>query len=140
MTRTTHDMPVRVYYEDTDAGGIVYHPNYMKFAERARTEFLRNLGFLNSQIRDETGVIIVVKRIEAEYLAPARLDDSLIVASRLVSMKNSSFVMEQNILRDEGVIFTMSVVLVCVNADGGRPARIPETVRAAFLNEVDTNA
>ncbi len=134
-----HDHHVRVYYEDTDAGGIVYYPNYLKFAERGRTEYLRALGFLNSQIRDESGIIIVVKRVEAEYLAPARLDDHLTVATRLVSMKNTSFIMEQNILRDGGIIFTMSVVLVCVN-DAGKPARIPETVRNVFLKEVTANA
>lgn len=72
----THDFPVRVYYDDTDAGGVVYHANYLKFCERARTEYLRNLGFENSGIRQETGTIIVVKKIEAEYLKPARLDDS----------------------------------------------------------------
>ena len=134
-----HDLPLRVYYEDTDAGGIVYYPNYLKFAERGRTEYLRNLGFTNSQIRDETGIIIVVKKVEAEYLAPARLDDRLVVSTRLISMKNTSFVMEQNILRDGGIIFTMSVVLVCVN-DAGKPARIPQPVHAAFLNEVSQNA
>lgn len=132
-----HDHHVRVYYEDTDAGGIVYYPNYLKFAERGRTEYLRSLGFENSQIRDESGIIIVVKKVEAEYLSPARLDDRLTVATRLISMKNTSFVMEQNILRDAGVIFTISVVLVCVNSEG-KPSRIPESVRTAFLKEVNS--
>ncbi len=130
-----HDFPVRVYYDDTDAGGIVYHANYLKFAERARTEYLRAMGFENSNIRNQHGVIIVVKSIEAEYLFPARLDDFLTVQTRLLSVKNTSFVMEQKTFRGEDCIFSMTVVLVCVNGDG-RPSKIPDPVKTVFLKEV----
>lgn len=130
----THDFPVRVYYDDTDAGGVVYHANYLKFAERARTEYLRSLGFENTQIRDEHGIIIVVKSLEAEYLSPSRLDDFLIVQTRLLSVKNTSFVMEQKAIRDGICVFSMNIVLVCVN-EAGRPSKIPDTVKNSFLNE-----
>lgn len=133
----THDFHIRVYYEDTDAGGIVYYPNYLKFAERGRTEYLRALGFENSQLRAENGIIIVVKKVEAEYLSPARLDDFLNLQTRILSIKNTSFVMEQVITRGEDTIFQMSVVLVCVN-ESGRPARIPDLVKDVFIREVES--
>lgn len=131
-----HDFPVRVYYDDTDAGGVVYHANYLKFAERARTEYLRAMGFENSKIRDAHGIIIVVKTIEAEYFSPARLDDFLTLQTRLLSVKNTSFVMEQKAIRNEQCIFGMTVVLVCVNEGDGRPSKIPEAVKTSFLKEV----
>ena len=132
----THDFPVRVYYDDTDAGGVVYHANYLKFTERARTEYLRALGFENSKIRDDHGIIIVVKSLEAEYFSPARLDDFLVVQTRVLSVKNTSFVMKQDIYRGEGQIFGMTVILVCVN-DAGRPTKIPEALKLSFLKEVE---
>ncbi len=132
----THDFPVRVYYDDTDAGGIVYHANYLKFAERARTEYMRAMGFENSKIRDDHGIIIVVKNIEAEYFSPARLDDFLGVQSRVLSVKNTSFVMEQKTFRGEDCIFSMNVVLVCVDGNG-RPSKIPDPVKTVFLKEVE---
>ncbi len=127
-----YDFPVRVYYDDTDAGGVVYHANYLKFAERARTEYLRHIGFENTQIRDEHGIIIVVKTLEAEYLSPSRLDDFLIVQTRLLSVKNTSFVMEQKAIRDGTCVFSMNIVLVCVN-EAGRPSKIPDAVKNAFV-------
>jgi len=130
----THDFPVRIYYDDTDAGGVVYHANYMKFCERARTEYLRDMGFENTQILNDHGIIIVVKNIEAEYLAPARLDDLLTIQSRVLSVKNTSFVMEQKAIKREVCIFSMTIVLVCVNADG-RPHKMPDTVKESFLKE-----
>ncbi len=128
----THDFPIRIYYDDTDAGGVVYYANYLKFAERARTEYLRTLGFENSKIRDEFGIIIVVKSVEAEYLSPARLDDFLTIQTRLLSVKNTSFIMEQKAIKNETCIFKMTIVLVCVNEDG-RPSKIPEAVKIAFV-------
>jgi len=127
-----HDFPVRIYYDDTDAGGVVYYANYLKFAERARTEYMRSLGFENSKIRQDFGIIIVVKSVEAEYLSPARLDDFLTIQTRLLSVKNTSFVMEQKAIKNETSIFKMTIVLVCVNEDG-RPSKIPEAVKTAFL-------
>ena len=131
----THDFPVRIYYDDTDAGGVVYHANYIKFGERARSEYLRSVGFENSKMRDEFGIIIVVKSLEAEYLSPARLDDFLIFQTRLLSVKNTSFVMEQKAIKDNVCIFKMTIVLVCVNEDA-KPSKSPETLKEFFLKEV----
>jgi acyl-CoA thioester hydrolase len=129
-----HDFPVRIYYDDTDAGGVVYYANYLKFAERARTEFMRSLGFENSKIRQDFGIIIVVKSVEADYLSPARLDDVLTIQTRLLSLKNTSFVMEQKAIKNEACIFKMTIVLVCVNEEG-RPTKMPDVLKNAFLKE-----
>lgn len=126
-----HDFPVRIYYDDTDAGGVVYHANYLKLCERARTESLRTMGFENTQIRQDHGVIIVVKSLEAEYLSPSKLDDLLTIQSRVLSVKNTSFVMEQKAIRDNACIFSMTIVLVFVNEEG-RPTKIPDDVKVAF--------
>jgi acyl-CoA thioester hydrolase len=132
----THQHTIRMYYEDTDAGGVVYYANYLRFAERARTEYLRSLGFENSEIRDNYGILIVVKSVEAEYLSPARLDDVLVMRSRLVSVKNTSFVMEQKAYRDDVCIFNMTIVLVCVDDGQGKPARIPDNLKTAFQKDM----
>ncbi|MFA7275496.1 MAG: tol-pal system-associated acyl-CoA thioesterase [Pseudobdellovibrionaceae bacterium] len=133
---SAHILPVRVYYEDTDAGGIVYHASYIRYCERGRTEYLRAIGFENTTLREKTGIIFVVKRLEAEYVAPAKLDDLLSAHTRVISLKNTSFIMEQKILRAERVIFSMNVVIVCVD-DLGKPVRMPEMLRDVFLKEVD---
>jgi acyl-CoA thioester hydrolase len=126
---TTHDLPVRVYYEDTDAGGVVYYANYLKFAERGRTEFLDFFGFQNSALLAADGVLFVVKRVEAEYLSPARLDDRLTVKTSLISLKNTSFEMRQEVVRGENILCTMKVLLVCVDQEGGKPVRLPSVLK-----------
>lgn len=100
---------------------------------------MRSLGFENSGLRAENGIIIVVKRIEAEYLAPARLDDTLVIQSRLLSIKNTSFVMEQKAVKEEKDIFVASILLVCTTEDL-RPAKIPDAVKEIFLKEMEQNA
>ena len=90
-----HKIPIRVYYEDTDAGGVVYHANFLKFAERGRTEFLRAVGFENTELKKNKGMIFVVRRIEVDYHKPAFLDDPLIMQSSIEAMKNPSFTMDQ---------------------------------------------
>lgn len=129
---TVHDYPVRIYYDDTDAGGVVYHANYLKLCERARTESLRHMGFENTKIRAEHGAIIVVKSLEAEYLSPSKLDDLLTIQTRILSVKNTSFVMEQKAIRDNACIFSMNIVLVFINEEG-RPTKIPDDVKTAFV-------
>ena len=132
-----HDFPVRIYYDDTDAGGVVYHANYLKLCERARTESLRTMGFENTKIREEHGAIIVVKSLEAEYLSPSKLDDLLTIQSRVLSVKNTSFVMEQKAIRNNICIFSMNIVLVFVKAgekSSGRPTKIPDDVKVALAN------
>jgi acyl-CoA thioester hydrolase len=123
-----HTFPLRIYYEDTDAGGVVFYANYLKFAERGRTEFLRDIGFESSQLFKENGLLFLVKRVEAEYFSPARLDDQLVVKTELLTLKNTSFMMEQNVMRGDTLLCGMKILLVCVGEDG-RPARLPDAVR-----------
>ena len=130
-----HIFPVRVYYEDTDAAGIVYYANYLRFAERARTEMLRALGIESSRMMDESGIAFAVRRCEADYLRPARLDDQLEVHSRLLAFKGASLALEQKVVRpvDGADIARLVVMLACLKtapgAGSGGIARIPEDVR-----------
>ena len=95
-----HVFPVRVYYEDTDAAGMVYHSNYLQFAERARTELLRHFGLQQSRLWTEQGIGFVMRRCVVDFLAPARLDDLLLVTSRLIEMRGASLDFQQNVTRD----------------------------------------
>ncbi len=128
-----HNKNIRVYYEDTDAGGIVYHANYLKFAERARTEFLRDIGFENTALHKNEGVIFVVRHIETDYLKTAHLDDELQVKTTISELKNSSFIMHQPIFRGGEMVTDMHVVLVCVDAKNYKPTRLPENVKKSFV-------
>ncbi len=132
-----HRLPLRVYYEDTDAGGVVFYGSYMRYAERGRTEFLRNLGFLNSDLLAREGLLFVVRRVEADYLKPARLDDELVLETSLLAVKNASFVMKQAIFCQNQMIFSMEVVLVCVDR-GGNPVRLPDNLKNAFQPLVES--
>lgn len=118
----------RIYYEDTDAGGIVYYANYMKFAERGRTEALRTLGFENSALAEREGVLFVVRHLEADYLRPARLDDIITVKTAIAGTSRASFTMDQVISCGEVMLFHMRVKLACINLQG-RPARLPDHLR-----------
>ena len=131
-----HSINIRVYYEDTDAGGIVYHANPLKFAERGRTEFLRHVGYENRTLEMELGVIFVVRRIEIDYLTPSFLDDSLVLESTIKELKNTSFIMHQRLVRPhpgrQEIIADLNVVLVCVDTKTYKPTRLPENVKGAF--------
>ncbi len=120
-------MQIRVYYEDTDAGGIVYHTNYIKYCERARSEIF---FAQNKQPTDGEGSGFVVRKIDADFLGTSKLGDMLSVESKLVSQKNSSIILEQNIYKEDKKIFSMHVVLVFVRQ--GKPARIPEQFNTIF--------
>jgi acyl-CoA thioester hydrolase len=122
--------PVRVYYEDTDAGGVVYHANYLRFAERARTEYLRTIGVEQTEMRERHGLGFVVRRCTIDYRAPARLDDALDVLTRITALRGAALDAVQEIHRDgeSDPLVTMDLVIACVNAQG-RPARLPERVR-----------
>ncbi|MHA1113532.1 MAG: YbgC/FadM family acyl-CoA thioesterase [Alphaproteobacteria bacterium] len=126
-----HIFPVRVYFEDTDAAGIVYYANYLKFAERARTEMMRALGHAHSAIMRESGVAFSVRRCEAEYLLPARLDDLLEVRSRVLESRGASMWMEQRIYRGTDEIARLVLRLAGLRPEGG-PARLPADLRAAL--------
>ena len=127
----THRMPLRVYYEDTDAAGIVYYANYLKFAERGRTEMMRALGFEHSRIEAETGVLFTVRWLSADYRQPARLDDLLSVASRVIETGAATLRIDQQIRRDGEVLVAVDVLVACIGRDG-RPRRVPPDLRAAL--------
>ena len=134
----THEINIRVYYEDTDAGGIVYYANYLKFAERGRTEYLREKNLENRALMEQNGVLFVVRHVEADYLYPARLDDILRVETKLAEIKNASFVMNQSIFCHDRLLFKMDVVLACVDADG-KLVRIPDIIRNNLKDEITEN-
>ncbi|MBZ5756990.1 tol-pal system-associated acyl-CoA thioesterase [Pseudomonas sp. S5(2021)] len=123
----------RVYYEDTDAGGIVYYVNYLKFMERARTERLRELGFAQSQLVDDD-LLFVVHSVEARYLSPARLDDELQVSAEVVELKRASLRFHQQVRRasDDALLCEGHVWVACVRAENLKPRAIPEALRGAF--------
>ena len=129
---TTHSLPVRVYYEDTDAAGIVYYANYLKFAERGRTEMMRNLGFAHSEIAEATGIVFTVRRCSADYRAAARLDDALTVETRIAEIGAATLSLDQQIRRDGETIVALDVLVACVGRDG-RPRRVPPGLRAALM-------
>jgi acyl-CoA thioester hydrolase len=117
--------PVRVYWEDTDAGGVVYYANYLTFMERARSEWLRALGFDQNRLKEEQGIVFVVRQACIDYLKPARYDDLLTVSASLKQAGRASLVMSQTILREE-LLATGEVTLACVNALSFKPVRIPQ--------------
>lgn len=128
-----HTIQVRVYYEDTDAGGVVYYGNYLRFAERGRSELLRSLGFENSLLGSVNGVVFVVRRVAAEYLKPGRLDDLLSVRTEVTKIGGTSLEMEQSVFCHNDMLCSMRITLVCVGQESLRPVRLPEKVRSAFL-------
>ena len=118
-------LPLRVYIEDTDAGGIVYYVNYLKFMERARTEFMRSAGFGKEFIFNHD-LMFVVRDIAVHYRGPARLDDELRATARITRLKGASMVMHQRVLRDDVVLAEGDVTIACVDRDGVRPRRMPK--------------
>lgn len=120
--------PTRVYYEDTDSGSVVYYANYLKFAERARTEWLRELGFEQSRLWEEEKIAFVVRRCEVDFLRPARLDDLLTITTQVEDIAGASLSMRQTISRGEEQLVTLAVRLGIVGQDF-RPTRLPRAVR-----------
>ncbi len=127
----THRQAIRVYFEDTDAAGIVYYANYLKFAERARTDMLRDLGVSHAEMIKRDGLVLVVRRCEIDYLKPARLDDLLTVETTAEKLGGASVELRQRVLRAKEVLAELKVLVVCIGQDG-RPARIPDYVRGAI--------
>lgn len=124
---TTFLWPVRVYYEDTDSGGVVYYANYLKFMERARTEWLRALGFEQDELIANHGVIFAVRSVQADYLAPARFNDKLLVTTELSEKNKVSLTLLQNIQRENEpkVLCSAQVKIVSLTADSFKPVKIP---------------
>ncbi|PKI16821.1 tol-pal system-associated acyl-CoA thioesterase [Colwellia sp. 12G3] len=131
-TETTHQCAIRVYYEDTDAGGIVYYANYLKFFERARTEWLREIG-INQEVFLQQKLGFVVRKVEMDHLASAKLDDLLEVSSSIVTLKRASLVFQQQITNQEKqVLCTAKIRIACVDFSQNKPCAIPELILGAF--------
>lgn len=129
-----HRFPIRVYFEDTDAGGMAYHANYLRWAERARTESLRDMGLPHQLMMERHHSILVVRRVEVEYWRPARLDDVLIVETRVIAVKGVTILLDQRMVQagDGTPLAALRVELACVDRHEMRPKRIPEPWRTAL--------
>ncbi|WP_343079820.1 tol-pal system-associated acyl-CoA thioesterase [Ostreiculturibacter nitratireducens] len=131
-----HSFAVRVYYEDTDLAGIVYYANYLKFIERARTEWVRELGVDQAKLRAEAGIVFAVRRVVAEYLRPARFDDELRVETRLLAQTGARIALSQDVMRGDERLFSSEVTLVCLT-ETGAPARLPADIRQKLCGATD---
>ena len=122
-------LPVRVYFQDTDAGGVVYHGSYVNFLERARTEWLRERhGYSNAGLMKEFGVVFVVRSLKLDYLKPALLDDLLTVSAQIKEVGRSRVVLQQGVMRGEEMLTEAEIHLVCVTLDGFRPVAVPNVL------------
>lgn len=129
----SHRLPLRVYYEDTDMAGIVYYANYLRYIERARSDWVREIGIDQSQMKAE-GVVFAVRRVEADYIAPAVFDDCLEVRTEVVELTPARMIVDQKVYRDAELLFAAKVTLVCIGP-GGKPARLPAKLRSLLLPE-----
>ena len=127
-----HRFPVRVYFEDTDAGGMAYHATYLRWAERARTEALRDAGLPHQAMIVQHNTILVVRRVEVEYARPARLDDALEVETRVLAVRGVTVALDQRMLMDGATLASLRVELACVDRHSLRPRWIPEPWRSAL--------
>jgi acyl-CoA thioester hydrolase len=126
-----HFFPIRIYYEDTDAAGLVYYANHLKYAERARTELLRAAGLEQERLRQETGLLFVVRRCTADYRAAARLDEDLVVETRVTGVGAATLDLAQEIRRGDTVLVALAFRIACLGRSG-RPQRLPPVLRAAL--------
>ena len=127
----THTFNVHVYYEDTDLAGIVYYANYLKFIERARTEWVRARGVDQVRLKAEEGIVFAVRHLEADYLHPAHFDDELTVETRVEAMTGARLTLRQDVLRGGERLFSALVTLVALN-EAGHPARLPAIIRQSL--------
>ena len=139
---TEFDWPVRVYYEDTDHGGVVYYANYLKYMERARTEWLRSLGLEQDALRTEQNVIFAVRSVHVDYLKPARFNQLLSVSAEIIETGKASMTFRQEVVLnnnsenvDGDVLCRGQVRIACLDADSMRPCPIPESVRKEILSD-----
>lgn len=124
----THRFPLRVYYEDTDLAGIVYYANYLKFIERARTEYVRTLGIDQVELKRTEGLVFAVRHLDADYISPARFDEELVVETAPEAVTGARIALRQDVRRDGTLLFSARVTLVCVT-EGGHPVRLPSELR-----------
>lgn len=124
----THRLNIRVYYEDTDMAGIVYYANYLRYIERGRSEWVRDIGMDQKAMKQDDGLVFAVRRVEADYLAPAHLDDELVVETDVASVTAARMVMQQRVKRGEDLLFQAEVTVVCLG-ESGQPTRLPAKLR-----------
>lgn len=133
--KSSFSLPVRVFFQDTDAGGVVYHGSYVNFLERARTEWLRECyGYSNKGLMSEFGMVFVVRSLRLDYLKPALLDDLLAVSAQLKDVGRSRVTLCQQVLRGEDVLVEAEIHLVCVTMDNFKPVSVPEALREQWKN------
>lgn len=129
-----HRTAVRVYYADTDAGGVVYHANYLRYAERARTEALRDAGIPHAVLVERFGLMFMVHRAEIDYQRPAIVDDLLVVETETMDVGGATVLLRQTVRGPKGVCATLRIKLACVRIGGNKPARIPPEWREVLLS------
>lgn len=127
--------PVRVYYEDTDTGGVVYYANYLKFMERARTEWLRSFGVEQDALRDQFGVIFAVRKVEIDYLLPAKFNDELVVTAKVNKKGKASITFEQIIKKNADLLATATIKIACLDAELFKPVSMPTEIIKTLLGE-----
>jgi acyl-CoA thioester hydrolase len=130
--QSIHRYSLRVYYEDTDAGGVVYHANYLRYAERARTEALRDAGIPHAMLVERFSLMFMVHRVEIDYVRPAMLDDELIVETETMEVGGATVMLRQTVRGPNGVCATLRIKLACVRIGGNKAARIPPEWRKAM--------
>jgi acyl-CoA thioester hydrolase len=130
--QSIHRYAIRVYYEDTDAGGVVYHANYLRYAERARTEALRDAGIPHAELVETFSLMFMVHRAEIDYVRPAMLDDLLVVETEPMDVGGATVLLRQTVRGPQGVCATLRIKLACVRIGGSKPARIPPRWRDAL--------
>ena len=138
MSLENFSWPVRVYYEDTDAGGLVYHSNYLNFFERARTERLRALGYEQDRLREVEGILFAVRSLQIDYLKPALFNQQLRITAEVATIKKASLIFEQTITLEQTidkVLCTASVRIACINAQTLRPTPIPDKLLEHFKHD-----
>ncbi|MDB4052567.1 tol-pal system-associated acyl-CoA thioesterase [Octadecabacter sp.] len=124
----THRLPLRIYYEDTDLAGIVYYANYLKFIERGRSEWVREMGVDQAAMKTDDGVVFAVRRVEADYIAPAKYDDEVVVTTNVDTVTGARLIVKQTVERDGQVLFSALVTIVAIN-EAGALARLPAAFR-----------
>ena len=132
MSNPVYHLPLKLYFEDTDALGIVYHANYLKYFERARTEWFRDAGLHHMELARETGIGFVIRKCDMEWFAPLTLDDEVIATAQVTSMGKSSVHLTQTILKNDVVVCSAHILMVCVDFQTKKPKSIPHVVRHVF--------
>ncbi len=124
----THRFPIRVYYEDTDMAGIVYYANYLRYIERARSDWVQGMGIDQNAMREEDGVVFAVRRVEADYHLPAKFHDELEVRTTVASVSGARLIMDQTVFRADELLFAAQVTIACLT-ETGQPVRLPANIR-----------